>query len=57
MNWDKIEQLLKIAEGTLKWPKLDRIHKQAMKELEEHAAKPVEKEPPQTAAKPKKENS
>jgi hypothetical protein len=44
MNWDKIEQLLKIAEATMKWPKLARIHQQSMKELEEHANKPIEEE-------------
>jgi hypothetical protein len=41
MNWDKIEQLLKIAEVSVKWPSLRPIHDAAMKELGEHAMAPV----------------
>jgi hypothetical protein len=38
MNWDKIEQLLNIAEGSLKFGTKTRpIHDAALKELEEHA--------------------
>jgi len=38
MNWDKIEQLLKIAEGAVKFgAPLRPIHDAAMKELHEHA--------------------
>lgn len=38
MNWDKIEQLLRIAEGSLLWPKLKPIHDAAMEELEKHSS-------------------
>ena len=40
MNWDKIEQLLKIAETSVKWPNLRPIHDAAMKELHDHAHPP-----------------
>jgi hypothetical protein len=40
MNWDRIEQLLKIAESSVKWPSLRPIHDAAMKELNHHAKQP-----------------
>ena len=46
MNWDKIEQLLRIAEGSLKWGvPLRPIHDAAMKELHGHAHPPKPEAP------------
>ena len=37
MNWDKIEQLLRVAEGSLKFgSKFRTIHDAAIKALEQH---------------------
>lgn len=33
MNWDKIEQLLNVADKALKWPHLKTIHDQAIAEV------------------------
>ena len=41
MNWDKIEQLLRVAEGAVKFgAPLRPIHDAAMKELHDHAHPP-----------------
>ena len=45
MNWDKIEQLLGIAESSVKWPNLRPIHDAAMRELHAHAHPPKPEEP------------
>ena len=40
MNWDRIEQLLNIADKSRQWPNLRRIHDAAIKTLEEAASVP-----------------
>lgn len=40
MDWDKIEQLLGIAEKALKWPELKHIHDAAMDEVKRLTKKP-----------------
>lgn len=38
MNWDKIEQLLNIADKARQWPNLKRIHDEALETLAKFAA-------------------
>ena len=38
MDWDKVEQLMNVAEAAVKWPKLAPIAAEAMAELEDQLA-------------------
>ena len=50
MNWDKIEQLLRVAEGAVKFgAPLRPIHDAAMKELHAHANPPAQRPKPTIA--------
>ena len=43
MDWDKIEQLLNIADKAKNWPNLKKIHDGAMEALMVHAEPPAPK--------------